>query len=333
MTLRRSLAAAFVVLATCVATVGVAWRWSITPGEAREARMRELVNLEGNPRPQEAARHVRVVAMDLALAVRWPANVGFWPDDDGIYDTIRQFGVRLYNTQADVLVLFNTPFSGTRVQDIAVGELLAVETARPWRVESTTWNRNWSALGGILPSQQVGSIDAGVLVLSRWPITESTFSAAEPTPGQTWAQRQWGATAGITELTIEAGPEQILHIQVRDVPGEPLAVAPEEPLHVIVSHDAVVNEQIVTSQRAESTQIVWSADLRHLQDANHNDLQGLLAEPLLLVDLGIAPDANIFVPPSAREGSGDDSNAAVLGAEGSQTNMLLPSPDSDADLN
>lgn len=279
--------------------------------------MRELVNLEGNPRPEAPARHVRVVALDMALAVKWPANAGFWPDDDGMYDSIRQFGIRLYNTQADVMVIFNTPFAGTRVRDIAVGELLAVELARPWRVESTTWNRNWSALGGTFPSQQVGNIDAGVLVLSRWPVTASSFTAAEPATERSWAQRQWGAGAGVTELTIEAGPEQTLRVQVRDVPGEPLTSAPDEPLHVVVSHDAISSGEADNAQIAQSTQIVWSADLRNLQHANHNDLQGMLAEPLLLVDLGIAPDANIFVPPSAREGSAAEGSAVEQTVEGS----------------
>jgi hypothetical protein len=308
---RRTLAATCALLAVCVIAAVASWRWSVAPGDSREARMRELVNLEGNPRPDTAARHVRVVALDVALAVKWPGNNGFWPDDDAMYDSIRMLGQRLYNTQADVLVLFNTPFAGTRVRDIAVGELLAVETARPWRVESTSWNRSWSALGGPLPAQQVGQIDAGALVLSRWPVTAATYADAQPLPHPTWAQTQWGATGSITDVTIEAGPEQTLHVQVRDVPGEPLTEPPSEPLHVVVSHDAVSAGAVTNTQIAESTQVVWSADLRHLQHANHNDLQGLLAEPLLLVDLGIAPDANIFVPPSARDGSADANEAAA----------------------
>jgi hypothetical protein len=301
------------VLAVCVIAAIVTWRWSVAAGDSREARVRELVNLEGNPRPEADARHLRVVALDLALAVKWPGNNGFWPDNDTLYDAIRQVGQRLYNTQADVLVLFNTPFDGTRVRDIAVGELLAVETARPWRVESTSWNRSWSALGGLLPAQHIGQIDAGVLVLSRWPVTAATYAAAPPLLNHTWAHTQWGATGSVTDLTIEAGPEQTLHMQIRDVPGEPLAASPQEPMHVVVAHDAVATGDAANTQVADSTQIVWSTDLRHLQHANHNDLQGLLAEPLLLVDLGIAPDANIFVPPSAREGSADaPSNPAAV---------------------
>ena len=82
-------------LAVCVVAAVVTWRWSVTPGEGREARMRELVNLEGNPRPEAAARHMRVVALDVALAVKWPGNNGFWPDNDTTYETIRQGGQRL----------------------------------------------------------------------------------------------------------------------------------------------------------------------------------------------------------------------------------------------
>lgn len=165
------------VLATCVllvVSVAVALWWGISRSEGPRGAMElgELLNLAGNPVPEDEPLRLRLLVVDAGLGM--PS--GAWVGPSQLAVQARRLGRELAAHRADVVVVFDARLDGP-LDDVTPQERIAVEVSTPWWARVVTQRRlGVPGLAGRQPLRWAPVVVSSA-ILSRRPMEVVSSSA------------------------------------------------------------------------------------------------------------------------------------------------------------
>lgn len=223
----RYRSAAILVAVATFALLAVLWwvvRSAVEPAMPETIRVEHIRPLGGQALAPPDPPFVRIVAADAALASRAFSADFSWGTRRTLEQNIDRMADAAELLRADVLVVFDLPVSGDRLEEVRPVSAIASHGELWWRAEFDRVDRRFAAWPNGGRAAWLGRGRVSTVVFSRYPLSVVDASRTPAAPAWPWDPAgNWEAS-----LRVDCGPTCVLVVRIDEDARAPLDVASHE---------------------------------------------------------------------------------------------------------